>query len=82
MNRFITKHAGSVIGTLSGFDRLVFTGTLRHLAYPAGLKLWLWAARILLKDFATHAEAMTRCLKDASEALARLLVWMRPEAAL
>jgi hypothetical protein len=71
VNQFITKHSGSVIGTLSGFDRLVFTGTLRHLAYPAGLKLWLWAARILLKDFAAHAEAMTRCLKEASEALAR-----------
>jgi hypothetical protein len=42
VNQFLAKHAGSVIGTLSGFDRLVFTGTLRHLAYPAGLKLWLW----------------------------------------
>ena len=71
MNQFLAKHAGSVIGTLSGFDRLVFTGTLRHLAYPAGLKLWLWAASVLLKDFAAHAEAMTRRLKEASEALAR-----------
>jgi hypothetical protein len=71
VNQFLAKHAGSVIGTLSGFDRLVFTGTLRHLAYPAGLKLWLWAASVLLKDFAAHAEAMTRRLKEASEALAR-----------
>lgn len=68
MQPFVAKHAEHVIGTLSGFDRLVFTGTLRHLAYSAGLKLWLWAAKILLKDFAAFAEGMTKLLKDASEA--------------
>ena len=52
MNPLVAKHADAVIGTLSGFDRLVFTGTLRQLAYTAGLKLWLWAAKVLLKDFA------------------------------
>ena len=42
MNPFVSKHADTVMGTLSGFDRLVFTGTLRHLAYAGGVKLWLW----------------------------------------
>jgi hypothetical protein len=31
METFITKRAQSVIGTLSGFDRSVFQGTLRFL---------------------------------------------------
>ena len=31
---------------------------------------YLWAVQVLLKDFAGHAEAMTRRLKQASEALA------------
>ena len=68
MNPLVAKHADAVIGTLSGFDRLVFTGTLRQLAYTAGLKLWLWAAKVLLKDFAAFAEGMTWMLKQASEA--------------
>jgi hypothetical protein len=68
VNPLVAKHADAVIGTLSGFDRLVFTGTLRQLAYTAGLKLWLWAAKVLLKDFAAFAEGMTRMLKQASEA--------------
>lgn len=71
MNDFVAKHAGAVIGTLSGFDRLVFRGTLRHLSYSGGVKLWLWAAGVLLKDFASHAEATTHRLREASEALAR-----------
>jgi hypothetical protein len=71
VNPFSAKHAGSVIGTRSGFDRVVFSGTLRHLADPAGLKRWLRAAGVRLKDFAANAEAMTRRLKEASEAMAR-----------
>jgi hypothetical protein len=68
---FLSKHARAVIGTLSGFDRLVFRGTLRLLAHSGGMFSYLWAVRVMLKDFASHAQAMTRRLRDASEALAR-----------
>jgi hypothetical protein len=70
VEQFLSKHANAVTGTLSGFDRLVFRGTLRQLSYPAGLMSYLWAVRVLLKDFAGHAEALTRRLKQASEVLA------------
>jgi hypothetical protein len=68
---FLSKHANSVIGTLSGFDRLVFRGTLRQLAHRSGMMNYLWAVQVKLKDFANHAEALTQRLRDASEALAR-----------
>src|ERR1700676_4220338 len=68
---FLSKHAQAVIGTLSGFDRLVFRGTLRLLAHCGGMFSYLWAVQVKLKDFASHAEALTRQLRDASEALAR-----------
>jgi hypothetical protein len=71
VEEFLSKHAEDVIGTLSGFDRLVFRGTLRVLAHAAGMMSYLWAARVLLKDFAAHAEGLTRRLKEASEELAR-----------
>ena len=71
MEQFLSKHAGSVIGTLSGFDRLVFRGTLRQLAHQPGMMVYLWAVQVLLKDFAAHAEALTRRLRDAPESLAR-----------
>ena len=71
MDQFVSKHAKDVIGTLSGFDRLVFRGTLRILAHRGGMMAYLWAARVLLKNFARHAEALTRQLRDASEEAAR-----------
>ena len=71
MKAFVSKHAGEVIGVLSGFDRLVFRGTLRLLAHHLGMQQYLWAMQVLLKDFANHAEAVTRQLREASEAHAR-----------
>ncbi len=66
MNAFVRKHAQSVIGSLSGFDRLVLRGKLRALSYVDGLLGFLNAAGILLKDFGAYAEKATEALKAAS----------------
>ena len=71
MGPFVSKHAEHVIGTLSGFDRLVFRGTLRMLAHRGGLMTYLSHVGVLLKNFGQHAEQLTEQLKDASTALAR-----------
>ena len=47
MEQFLSRHAGNVIGTLSGFDRLVFRGTLQMLAHRGGMMSYLWAVRVL-----------------------------------
>jgi hypothetical protein len=60
VEQFLSKQADAVIGTLSGFDRLVLRGTLRMLAHRSGMMGYLWAVQVLLKDFAGHAEALTR----------------------
>ncbi len=65
MNAFIQKHLDSVIGVVSGFDRLVLRGTIRGMAYAAGLKHYLDRTDILLKDFGDYAEAVTQKVKAA-----------------
>ena len=60
MEQFLSKHADAVIGTLSGFGRLVFRGTLRRRAHRSGLMAYLCKFRVLTKDFANYAEALTR----------------------
>ena len=37
MNALITKHSEFVIGELSGWDRIVFRGTLRLLCFVDGM---------------------------------------------
>ena len=66
MKSFLHKHAASVIGVLSGFDRLVFRGSLREICYAAGMRRYLWQAKVLLKGFGAHADAVTERIKAAS----------------
>jgi hypothetical protein len=66
MNKFIAKFADQIQGTVSGFDRLVFRGTLRRIVYEAGMKSYLWQNQVLLKEFGKHVEQTSQRLKVAS----------------
>ena len=70
MNPFIQKHSATVTGILSGFDRLVFRGYLKSLAYPAGMKSYLYSAGVLLKDFAQFVQFSTRQIVTAATEVA------------
>ena len=71
MNRFTAKYADCLAGVLSGFDRLVFRGTLRRLSYVEGLRDYLRQHHVLLKDFGAHAQAITGRVKEACLTAAR-----------
>ena len=66
MDRFIQEYAADVIGSLSGFDRLVLRGTVRALAVKSGMLFYLRQAGVLLKDFAPFVKAKSEELKSAS----------------
>ena len=65
-HEFTAAYANQIAGTLSGFDRLVVRGTLRRIAYPFGLKGYLWANQVLLKDFGSHAQQVSEIVKAGS----------------
>ena len=73
MNEFIARHRDKITGTLSGFDRLVFRGTLRPINFVEGMWHYLHGNDVLLKDFKPHVEAVTERIKAASTAEAKRL---------
>ena len=70
MNTFLQRHAGSVTGMLSGFDRVRFRGTVRILSNASGLLAVLSHLGVLLKDFKQFAVGVSEKLKEASLAAA------------
>ena len=70
MKEFIAKFGDRIRGVLSGFDRLVFRGTLRAIVYAQGMEAYLEQNHVLLKNFAEHVEQVSRRLKQASLAAA------------
>ncbi len=71
MQEFIAKHREEIAGVLSGFDRLVFRGTLRSLCHVGGVMSYLSANSVLLKDFGRHVHEVSERLKQASLAEAQ-----------
>jgi len=64
MNAFVRQHATSVIGILSGWDRLRLRGTLRMLANVTGFFRFLCYTGHLLKDFGKYALQTSRQVRQ------------------
>ena len=55
----------NVTGSIHGWDRIRFRGTIRWLASVRGLSTYLGTTGILLKDFKGFAEGVTQKLRSA-----------------
>lgn len=70
MQSFLTRHESAVKGSLSGFDRIRFRGTLRWIANLSGLGAFLSLSNVLLKDFKTYATGLTDRIKESTAKVA------------
>lgn len=66
MQHFIAKLGKCIEGVISGFDRLVFRGTLRRLYQQKGMEWYLCQNNVQIKDYAQHVEQVSAALKAAS----------------
>jgi len=62
MDTFIQKYRPQIKGSLSGWDRIVFRGFLRTLAYAHGMATYLQRIGCPLKDFGEFAQIKTEQL--------------------
>jgi len=65
MRNFMEVYTNKVMGTISGWDRIRFRGTIRWLASTRGINTYLGTHHILLKDFGRWAEGITRRIRAA-----------------
>lgn len=70
MDSFIQHHRDSVIGILSGWDRLRLRGTLRSISHATGLSRFLSYSGRLLKGFGEFALESSRQIRAAALAVA------------
>ncbi len=70
MERFLTRHRDRIAGTITGFDRMLFRGTLRSISHCHGLEIFLSSQRVLLKDFAKFAQQLSHEISEHGKAFA------------
>jgi len=73
VDRFLSRYGSLVTGVLSGFDRLVFRGTLQRLIRSFGMYYFLSDSGIGLLEFKKYARDTTEKVKCAAVAEARRL---------
>jgi len=81
MRTFLQRHESEIKGTLSGFDRVRFRGTLRWLANLRGMESFLRKTSMLYKEFTDWAQGRTEQIRKATLKLAvdagRPAQWLR-----
>jgi len=71
MECFLKHHQDHIRGVLSGFDRVVFRGTLRSISHVKGMETFLNVHHVLLKDFGSFVEAQSSLLKTHAQKFAQ-----------
>lgn len=71
MQSFVGRHREQIVGVLSGFDRVLFRGTIRSIEYLKGFDTFLSVHRVLYKDFAAFVERLSDRVKSHAKAFAK-----------
>ena len=72
MERFLLCHKDRIRGSISGFDRMRFTGTLRWMVHVDGMGKFLNSQGVLLKDFGAYVEKLSEKIKDHAYRIAEM----------
>ena len=72
MERFLTRHQDRITGTITGFDRVLFRGTIRCLSHCQGMWVFLSSQRVLLKNFKNFALRLSTEVSNHGESFAAL----------
>jgi hypothetical protein len=71
MQRFLDHHDENILGVLSGFDRIVFRGTLRNLSYVDGMGQFLGYHGIRYTQFGDFAERISERIRSHARQYAK-----------
>jgi hypothetical protein len=71
VERFLNRNQNRIKGIISGFDRILFRGSLRPICYSKRIQAWLSSQGILMKDFRSYAMTLSERIKEHAQQYAR-----------
>lgn len=70
MERFWKRHKNRLIGSIAGFDRLLFRGILRSISYVEGLNYFMGNQRVPFKGFKAFVEKFSAGVRARAQQIA------------
>ena len=71
MDTLLHRLSGKIKGVIQGFDRIVFKGTLRPIAYVAGMQIFLQRNGVLNKDYKNWVTKQSSAIIETAEQYSR-----------
>jgi len=71
MDSLLNRLGSKVNSILTGFDRIVFKGSIRPITHADGMESFLVARRIQNKDFKSYAVAQSQAIVQSAEQISR-----------
>lgn len=71
MERFVKRYADRIVGSIAGFDRILFRGNLSSLCHVGGMDRFLSSQRVLYKDFSVFVQRFSKRVKERAEQIAK-----------
>jgi hypothetical protein len=70
MERFLTRHKDRIVGTITGFDRILLRGTLRCISHCKGMWVFLSSQHVLLKEYGQFVQRLSHEISEHGKAFA------------
>jgi hypothetical protein len=71
MERFVKRYADRIVGSIAGFDRMLFRGNLSSICHVEGMDRFLSSQQVLYKDFGAFVQRLSKRVKEGAEQMAR-----------
>ena len=71
MERFLKRYADRIVGSIAGFDRMLFRGSLLSICHRDGMDRFLGSQGVLDKDGDTFVQRLSAALKARAEQIAQ-----------
>jgi hypothetical protein len=71
MERFVKRHESRIVGSISGFDRILFRGIISSICHIGGMDRFLSSQRVLYKEFGKFAQKISDQVKAHGQEIAK-----------
>jgi len=71
MERFLKRYADRIVGSIAGFDRLLFRGSLLSICHRDGMDRFLSSQGVLYKDWGAFVQRLSAAIRVRAERMAR-----------
>ena len=71
MERFVKRYGDRIVGSIAGFDRILFRGHLSSIYHVDGMDRFLSSQRVLYKDYSGFVQRFSKRVKERAEQIAK-----------